>query len=45
MSADPRKRQYEIKHLEVEDMKKEIEEIKQKRDQEHKEIVSNVRTR
>lgn len=39
-SADPRKRQYETKHSESEEIRKEIEEIKVKKDLEHKEITS-----
>ncbi|XP_059098913.1 uncharacterized protein LOC131893000 isoform X2 [Tigriopus californicus] len=41
-SADPRKRNYNIRHHEAEDMKKEIEEVRQRRDEEHQEINNNV---
>eukprot|EP00094_Tigriopus_californicus_P007475 TCALIF_07197-PA protein Name:"Protein of unknown function" AED:0.23 eAED:0.23 QI:0/0.6/0.33/1/0.6/0.5/6/0/258 len=40
-SADPRKRNYNIRHHEAEDMKKEIEEVRQRRDEEHQEINNN----
>ena len=39
-SADPRKRQYETKHSEADEMRKEIEEIKVKTEVEHKDIMS-----
>ena len=42
-SGDPRKRGYDIRHHEAEDMKKEMEEIRHKRDNENKDAASNVR--
>ena len=39
-SADPRKRQFETKHSEADEMRKEIEEIKVKKEIEHKDITS-----
>lgn len=40
-SADPRKRQFETKHSEADEMRKEIEEIKVKTDNEHRNIMSS----
>lgn len=42
-SADPRKRQYEVRHTEAEDMKKEMSEIRYRKDQELMELNSGVR--
>jgi len=41
-SADPRKRQFEVKKGEAEDMKREITEIEMKRAMEHKDMTSDV---
>ena len=41
-SADPRKRNYEIRHHEAEDMKKEMEEVRQRKDYEHHVSNSDV---
>ena len=41
-SADPRKRQFEVRHVEAEDMKREMDEIKAKRDMEHQDLTSDV---
>jgi hypothetical protein len=42
-SADPRKRQFEIKKGENDDMKREMSEIEMKRAMEHKDMTSDVR--
>ena len=41
-SADPRRRQFEIKKGEMEELKREMSEIERKRAMEHKDIVSEV---
>ena len=41
-SADPRKRHFEIRHEEAEDMKKEMEEARVKKDEQHQELNSAV---
>jgi len=41
-SGDPRKRQYQVRHGEAEEMKKEMGEIQTKRDMEHDDINSDV---
>ena len=43
-SADPRKRGFEVRHVEAEDMKKEMEEQRQKKGEERQEINSGVST-
>ena len=43
-SADPRKRQYETKHSEADEIRKEIEDIKVKKEIEHQDINSGVKT-
>jgi len=41
-SADPRKRQYETKHSEADEIRKEIEDIKVKKEIEHQDINSGI---
>ena len=41
-SADPRKRQFETKHSEADEMRKEIEEIKMTKEMEHLDRTSSV---
>ena len=41
-SADPRKRQFEVKKGENEDMKREMTEIEKKRSMEHQDMTSDV---
>ncbi len=41
-SADPRKRHFDVRHHEAEDMKKEMDEIRQRKDEEHQQINSGV---
>ena len=41
-SADPRKRGFQVRHVEAEDMKKEMEEQRQKKGEERQEINSGV---
>ena len=41
-SADPRKRQYEMKHSEADEIRKEIEDMKVKKEMEHQDITSGV---
>ena len=41
-SADPRKRGFQVRHIEAEDMKKEMEEQRQKKGEERQEINSGV---
>jgi len=43
-SADPRRRQFEIKRGEMEELKREMSEIERKRAMEHKDIVSEIGT-
>jgi len=43
-SADPRRRQFEIKKSEMDNMKREMSEIEQRRTMEHKEKVSEIGT-
>ena len=43
-SADPRRRQFEIKKSEMEEIKREMSEIERKRAMEHRDIVSEVIT-
>ena len=42
-SADPRKRQYETKHSEGDEIRKEIEDIKVTKEIEHQDMHSGVR--
>lgn len=42
-SADPRRRAMQIKHIEAEDMKKEMDEVMQRKYAEYDDLRSNVR--